>query len=62
MMSSVTSSIDGAFAIAQSLTPVEKLELISRLWEDIRVRSDFRPSDSDLARSNAAGRTTKPVK
>jgi len=29
MMSSVTSSIDGAFAVAQSLTPVEKLELIS---------------------------------
>jgi putative addiction module component (TIGR02574 family) len=48
-MSSVTSSIEGAFAIAQSLTPVEKLELISRLWEDIRVRGDFRPSDSDLA-------------
>ena len=48
-MSSVTSGIDGAFAIAQSLTPSQKLELISRLWEDIRVRGDFRPSDSDLA-------------
>ena len=48
-MSSPASSIDDAFALAQSLAPVQKLELISRLWEDVRIRGEFRPSDSDLA-------------
>jgi putative addiction module component (TIGR02574 family) len=46
---STVSNIDDAFAIAQSLAPLDKLELISRLWEDVRVRGEFRPSDSDLA-------------
>jgi putative addiction module component (TIGR02574 family) len=27
----------------------DKLELISRIWEDVRVRGEFRPSDNDLA-------------
>ena len=47
-MSSATSDVDGAFAVASSLTSTQKLELISRLWEDVRTRGDFRPSDSDL--------------
>jgi putative addiction module component (TIGR02574 family) len=46
---STMSSVDEAFAVAQSLAPLDKLELISRLWEDVRVRGEFRPSDSDLA-------------
>ena len=48
-MSSAMSSIDEAFVVAQSLAPAEKLELISRLWEEIRLSGDFRPSNSDLA-------------
>jgi len=48
-MSSAVSSVDEAFLIAQSLKPAEKLELISRLWENIRLVDGFRPSDSDLA-------------
>ena len=45
---STMSSVDDAFAIAQSLAPLDKLELISRIWEDVRVRGEFRPSDSEL--------------
>ena len=41
-------SIDDAYSIAQSLSPAEQVELISRLWESV-PKSDFRPSDSDLA-------------
>ncbi len=51
-MSNATSSIDDAFAIAQSLTPNQKLELISRLWSDVRAGGTFRPSDADLAEIN----------
>jgi putative addiction module component (TIGR02574 family) len=46
---STMSSVDDAFAIAQSLAPLDKLELISRIWEDVRVGGEFRPSDSALA-------------
>ena len=48
-MSTAASEVEGAFAIAHSLTSAQKLELISRLWNDVRVRGDFRPCDSDLA-------------
>ena len=48
-MSSTISSVDDAFLIAQSLKPGEKLELISRIWDDLRLTETFRPSDSDLA-------------
>jgi putative addiction module component (TIGR02574 family) len=48
-MSDATSSIDEAFAFAQSLAPNQKLELISRLWEDVRAGGTFRPSDADMA-------------
>ncbi|MCI0333775.1 MAG: addiction module protein [Planctomycetes bacterium] len=48
-MSSAISSVDEAFLAAQSLAPVEKLQLISRLWENIRLGGGFRPSDIDLA-------------
>jgi putative addiction module component (TIGR02574 family) len=41
-------SIDDAFSIAQSLSPAEQVELISRLWESV-PKSDFKPSDIDLA-------------
>ncbi len=41
-------SIDDAYSIAQSLSPAEQVELISRLWESV-PKSDFKPSDSDLA-------------
>lgn len=48
-MSSVISSIDEDFLAAQSLTNPQKLELISRLWDDVRVGGEFRPSASDVA-------------
>ena len=48
-MSSAMPSVDEAFLAAQALAPDEKLELISRLWENIRLMQEFRPSDSDLA-------------
>jgi putative addiction module component (TIGR02574 family) len=48
-MSNTIRSVDDAFVAAQSLGTPEKLELISRLWEDVRLRGDFRPSDADLA-------------
>ena len=48
-MSSAVSSVDEALLIAQSLKPAEKLELISRLWESIRLVDGFRPSEADLA-------------
>ncbi len=48
-MSHATSSVDEAFIAAQSLAPNQKLELISRLWEDVRISGTFRPSDADLA-------------
>jgi putative addiction module component (TIGR02574 family) len=41
-------TVDDAFAYAQSLSPAEQVELISRLWESV-PKSDFKPSDSDLA-------------
>ena len=48
-MSRAISSVDEALLIAQSLKPAEKLELISRLWESVRLADGFRPSDADLA-------------
>jgi putative addiction module component (TIGR02574 family) len=48
-MANTTSNVDGAFLVAEPLGPAEKLQLISRLWESIRLGGDFRPSDSDLA-------------
>ena len=48
-MSNAISSVDEAFLIAQVLGPAEKLELISRLWESVRLADGFRPSDADLA-------------
>ena len=48
-MSIAVSNVDDAVLATQSLAPLEKLELISRLWEDIRISGTFRPSDSDLA-------------
>jgi len=42
------SSVDDAFLAAQSLAPAEKLQLISRLWEDLPPAEAFRPSDGDL--------------
>lgn len=48
-MSNAISEVDNAFAIAHSLSSAQKLELISRLWNDVRGRGEFRPSDSDLA-------------
>jgi len=47
-MSSAVSRVDEAFLSAQSLKPADKLELISRLWESIRLVDGFRPSDADL--------------
>jgi len=48
-MSNAISSVDDAFGAAKSLGPDQKLELISRLWEDVRRSGTFRPSESDLA-------------
>jgi putative addiction module component (TIGR02574 family) len=48
-MSSATSSDDDAFLKAQSLRTDQKLQLISRLWDDIRRSGAFQLSDSDLA-------------
>jgi putative addiction module component (TIGR02574 family) len=42
------SSVDDAFLAAESLAPVEKLQLISRLWESIPP-AGWRPSEGDLA-------------
>jgi putative addiction module component (TIGR02574 family) len=47
-MSNATTSVDDAFLLAQSLPPADKLQLISRLWDNIRLGGGFRPSDSDL--------------
>jgi len=41
-------SIDDAYSMAQSLSPADQVELISRIWESV-PKSDFKPSDSDLA-------------
>ena len=51
-MSNTIASVDDAFLIAQSLKPNEKLELVSRLWDDIRNSGGFRPNDGDLAEIN----------
>lgn len=48
-MSNIITSVDDAFLIAQSLKPSEKLELVSRLWNDIRNSGSFLPSEGDLA-------------
>ena len=48
VVSSTASSLDDAFLIAQSLKPGEKLELISRIWDNLRLTEGFRPSDDDL--------------
>ena len=40
--------VDEAFLAAQLLTPADKLELISRLWDTIPP-AGWRPSDGDLA-------------
>jgi putative addiction module component (TIGR02574 family) len=42
------SNVDDAFSLAQSLTPDEQCQLISRLWESM-PKTDFKPSDADLA-------------
>jgi putative addiction module component (TIGR02574 family) len=47
-MSTAASSMEQAFRLAQTLSPDERLQLISRLWESIRLSGDFRPSDADL--------------
>lgn len=47
-MSSAVSKVDDAYLAVQSLAPLQKLELISRLWEDVRESGQFRPSDNDL--------------
>ena len=41
-------TVDDAFSYAQSLSPAEQIELISRLWESV-PKSDFQPPDSHLA-------------
>jgi putative addiction module component (TIGR02574 family) len=48
-MSTAASNVDDAYLAAQALAPLQKLELISRLWEDVRESGQFRPSDHDLA-------------
>jgi putative addiction module component (TIGR02574 family) len=48
-MSSTTSNIDQAFDLARSLSAAQKIELIGRLWDNIRLSGDFRPSNEDLA-------------
>jgi putative addiction module component (TIGR02574 family) len=47
-MSGTISRLDDALICAQSLSPADKLELISRLWKSIKTEG-FRPSDADLA-------------
>ncbi|MEX2316865.1 MAG: addiction module protein [Pirellulales bacterium] len=47
-MSQATSGVDDAFLAAESLNVDQKLELISRLWEDVRRSGNFRPSDAAL--------------
>lgn len=42
-------SVDDAFSAALNLGTEEKLQLISRIWESIPAKGDFRPSDDDLA-------------
>ncbi len=46
------STVDNAFLAAESLGTDEKLELISRIWESIRLTCSFRLSDSDLELMN----------
>ena len=44
-------TVDDAFAIAQSLTPAERCQLIDRLWDTIPPQGlpqDFKPSEADL--------------
>jgi putative addiction module component (TIGR02574 family) len=48
-MSSATITVDEAFSAAQKLAPADKLQLISRLWESIRLEGSFRLSESELA-------------
>ena len=48
-MSTAVSNVDQAYSVVQSLAPLQKLELISRLWEDVRESGQYRPSDGDLA-------------
>ena len=48
-MSHAASSVDQAFVAAQALAPDQKLELISRLWNDVRASGTFRPSAADMA-------------
>ena len=48
-MSTAASNIDAAFAFAGSLSSVQKLELISRLWEDVRSHGEFHLTDVELA-------------
>jgi putative addiction module component (TIGR02574 family) len=43
------SSVDDAYSAAQHLGTEEKLQLISRIWESIPLKGDFRPSEADLA-------------
>jgi putative addiction module component (TIGR02574 family) len=42
-------SVDDAFSAALNLGTEERLQLISRIWESIPPKGDFRPSDADLA-------------
>jgi putative addiction module component (TIGR02574 family) len=48
-MSSAAITVDEAFRAAQKLAPADKLQLISRLWESIRLEDGFRLSESELA-------------
>ena len=47
-MSQTTSRLDDVLLAADSLNADQKLELISRLWQDVRRSGGFRPSDADL--------------
>lgn len=48
-MSTTNSNVDEAFRAARSLKPAEQLELISRLWENVRCVDGFRLSDREWA-------------
>lgn len=41
-------TVDDAFSYAQSLSPAEQVELISRLWESV-PKSEFKPPPTHLA-------------
>jgi putative addiction module component (TIGR02574 family) len=45
-------SVDDAYSAAENLGTEEKLQLISRIWESIPAKGDFRPSEADMAEIN----------